>query len=465
LPALKILKARLRDIKVFGDSGVVDFTAAGTGLPRPWSLLLGENSAGKTTLLRCLALAASGPELASAIEPNAASYLRVGTDLGTIEVSFGIQLDPEATAAEIPRVAVGLEIRKGEMTFRPMTRLNETDFGALVRPDRLGLMRSQADRHFGLVCGYGATRGLTVDPTGVLQEQTNAVLARVNPLFSPYSWLIHPDILGKLLATGDLSNLPSVPVKALDEEVRKEVLNRLAELLPGLTGFEREDPSAVELDEVRIPLRDLSDGYGGLLALVGHLLRHALVVTGGSVDPTAVTGLVLVDEIDLHLHPAWQRHVARDLGQAFPNVQFIATSHSPMVAGGVPDEALLVLVRGENGISVSTHAESVTGWRADQILTSDLFGLATTRGVAAENLMAAYALRLHESGPSDLEVQALGRRVAGVLGVKGDGVVEAATDQLLRDLLETRFQELPEDVRQMVLARATLALSAEAGAP
>jgi hypothetical protein len=94
LPALQVLRVRLRDIKAYADSGVVEFVDPSNGLPRPWSLLLGENATGKSTFLRCIALAASGLGLANEIEEREASYLRIGAEAGFIEVLFGLRFSP-----------------------------------------------------------------------------------------------------------------------------------------------------------------------------------------------------------------------------------------------------------------------------------------------------------------------------------------------------------------------------------
>jgi hypothetical protein len=217
---------------------------------------------------------------------------------------------------------------------------------------------------------------------------------------------------------------------------------------------------------VRIPLRDLSDGYASLLAMMGHLLHHTLALTGWKADSLTVAGVVLIDELDLRLHPSWQRRVSRDLGDAFPNIQFIATSHSPMVAGGVPEESILVLRGGgEAGVTVSSDVQSVHGWRADQILTSDLFGLPTTRAFVAEEALARYALLLNLRGPDDPKVQELGREAARLTGVDGEGVIDRETYELVQDVLAARFRALKTEVREMMLAKASLLLSRGATTP
>jgi predicted ATP-dependent endonuclease of OLD family len=94
-------------------------------------------------------------------------------------------------------------------------------------------------------------------------------------------------------------------------------------------------------------------------------------------------GVVLVDEVDLHLHPAWQRHVMPTLSRALPNLQFVFTSHSPLVVGSLYAVNVRVLDAMEVGSAVetvvSTSRAEVYGLSADQILTGGHFGLRTTR--------------------------------------------------------------------------------------
>jgi predicted ATP-binding protein involved in virulence len=102
-----------------------------------------------------------------------------------------------------------------------------------------------------------------------------------------------------------------------------------------------------------------------------------------------IEGIVLVDEIDSHLHPIWQRDIGFRLRRVFPKVQFIVTSHSPFVAQAATEDGLIVLKpRKDNGqMEASQPVRSVRGWRVDKILTSDLFGLTETRDEETERLL------------------------------------------------------------------------------
>lgn len=95
-----------------------------------------------------------------------------------------------------------------------------------------------------------------------------------------------------------------------------------------------EDDLLVTFQDGRVlPFRMLSDGIRNMVAMVQDLAYRAVVLNPhlGKEAPRETPGIVLIDEIDLHLHPKWQRHVVGDLRNAFPNLQFIATTHSPFI--------------------------------------------------------------------------------------------------------------------------------------
>jgi hypothetical protein len=92
-----------------------------------------------------------------------------------------------------------------------------------------------------------------------------------------------------------------------------------------------------------------------------------------------MAGLVLVDEIDLHLHPTWQQEVIGKLARAFPRLQFIFTTHSPLVVGSVERENVRILQETDGHVRVTTPAEEVRGLTSDQILLSPSFGLTSVR--------------------------------------------------------------------------------------
>lgn len=87
----------------------------------------------------------------------------------------------------------------------------------------------------------------------------------------------------------------------------------------------------------------LSDGEKLLLALAADLARRLAMVYADRGDPLLGEAIVLIDEIELHLHPSWQRRVLKALLSTFPNCQFIVTTHSPQVLSEVPNDAVVLV--------------------------------------------------------------------------------------------------------------------------
>lgn len=99
----------------------------------------------------------------------------------------------------------------------------------------------------------------------------------------------------------------------------------------------------IEKDGSPLYLDQLSDGERRLILLVGDVARRMAILNPHLDDPTSSPGVLLADEIDLHLHPGWQRRVMPALRAAFPKVQLMVTTHSPQVLASVPSEAVVMM--------------------------------------------------------------------------------------------------------------------------
>lgn len=93
----------------------------------------------------------------------------------------------------------------------------------------------------------------------------------------------------------------------------------------------------------QLRIEQLSDGYRTTLAMLMDIAARMAEANPASSDPLATEGVILIDEVDLHLHPGWQQRILPDLMRAFPNVQFIVTTHSPQVVSTVKPESLRVI--------------------------------------------------------------------------------------------------------------------------
>jgi len=132
---------------------------------------------------------------------------------------------------------------------------------------------------------------------------------------------------------------------------------------------------------LRVPIDALSDGYRSAITWIGDLVRRLVEAFPDMENPLHAHGVVLVDEIDQHLHPRWQRTIVEQIRKIFPNLQFIVTTHSPFIAQDMTEKDKLIVLRREGDkVTATEGAGFVQGWRVDQILTSYLFGLQSTRG-------------------------------------------------------------------------------------
>ena len=128
-----------------------------------------------------------------------------------------------------------------------------------------------------------------------------------------------------------------------------------------------------------VPIQGLSLGYRALLTWMVDLAARLFERYPDSKNPLAEPAVVLVDEIDLHLHPRWQRTLIQFLSDTFPNTQFIATAHSPLVVQAAANANIVLLHREGDHVVIENDVEKIKGWRIDQVLTSDLFGLESAR--------------------------------------------------------------------------------------
>jgi predicted ATP-binding protein involved in virulence len=120
-------------------------------------------------------------------------------------------------------------------------------------------------------------------------------------------------------------------------------------------------------------INQLSDGEKCLLAMISDLARRLAIANPGLSDPLQGEGIVLIDEIELHFHPQWQRGILPTLSATFPNCQFIVSTHSPQIVSDVQPNAIYLLQQTPTGLTAS-HAVSSYGRDSNQIL-EDLMGV------------------------------------------------------------------------------------------
>jgi hypothetical protein len=136
-----------------------------------------------------------------------------------------------------------------------------------------------------------------------------------------------------------------------------------------------------------VGINELGLGYRTMLAWIVDFAAGLFDRYPESKNPLAEPAVLLLDEIDLHLHPRWQRTIIDYLTERFPNTQFIVTAHSPLLVQAAAGANLVLLKRRGDNVIIDNDPVSVKNWRIDQILTSDLFGLESPRSKETQKLL------------------------------------------------------------------------------
>jgi len=189
-------------------------------------------------------------------------------------------------------------------------------------------------------------------------------------------------------------------LKSENPERHTEILNILNSLISDehshLTSESRDGEPLFERHGMKLPLSALSDGYRAFIAWVADLLYHLSCACPREQSLLDCRGIVLVDEIDLHLHPRWQLKVISTIANAFPKMQFIFTSHSPLIVGSVEWMNILTLQTdpATNETDIKRFRQSVHGLDPDQILLSEFFGLESTTGALKQQKIDELTARI-----------------------------------------------------------------------
>jgi predicted ATP-binding protein involved in virulence len=204
----------------------------------------------------------------------------------------------------------------------------------------------------------------------------------------------------------------------------KKVQNLLVSVIPDITSPEdikiispqlvnkrirQVDVSINSKHGNQIPFKDFSLGYKTVMAWLIDLAWRMINKYPKSKNPLEEPAIVLIDEIDLHLHPLWQRKIIRDISSHFPKVQFIATAHSPLMVQSAYNANFAVLKYDDDCVEVINEPEGIDGWRVDQILTSELFDLKSARGEEYEKIEFEREQLVQKSQLSPSEIRKLKR--------------------------------------------------------
>ena len=148
----------------------------------------------------------------------------------------------------------------------------------------------------------------------------------------------------------------------------------------------------------KMPFNALSDGYQSLTTVILDFLSWKLLHDSKNFNLTNISGIFIIDEIEQHLHPKWQRKIISILSERFPHIQFIGSTHTPICALGLNDltcESQLIKAsytkdNSHSEVKPFDMKEDYKGYRVDQILTSGIFELSSARSKNIEEKLKEY---------------------------------------------------------------------------
>jgi predicted ATP-binding protein involved in virulence len=369
-----------------------------------WTVFTGDNGGGKSTLLKATTLAFKFPRSThmSLLSENPNHYLRYGETNGAIHLDLINTTDTVINQVEIQK--------RGFL-------VTESAHSICNVFDKIGreIVHNTASYSAWLpyanpfLAAYGSFRRLSGSSIEALKDMSNPSTASVVTLFQESSSLAEVDQWMRQLKYKELEG------KESETEQLKILLTIFQnDFLPkgGIT-IDRVDSDGLWLKDkngLQLSWGDMSDGYRSALALLADILRHMIEaygvedLTGMDADGKLFikrSGVVLIDEIDAHLHPSWQRDIGFWLKKHFPAIQFLVTTHSPIICQAADPNGIFVLPSpaSDDEPRAMTEAEynEIVASKSDAILLTPAFGLANTRSdLAVANRSEWSRLRIKE---------------------------------------------------------------------
>ena len=405
-----ISHVKLENIRGFSGQRNVDLT-----LTRPdgshagWTVLAGRNGSGKTSLLRAIALTVGGPGIAASLIPDFRTWMTIGT--AGSNAALQVIVAPEDFQSE------NSDSGSGHQPTNFQVRLDwkvDSD-RETSRPGSQPLLHGSIDinTHAGRIQGHRAMSPWQADPIGWFCSAYGPFRRLVGGSAEAQRLMSTPGPVARMASlfyedaslTEGVQWLIDKHLRAFEgatwaDELKMAAMQLLADgLLPD--DYEIADLTSDGLLVIsrglRFPLRESSDGYRSVAALVVDLIKQFHDCYGelhfevhGGVPMITAPGVVIIDEIDAHLHVSWQRRIGSWLKTHFPNVQFIVTTHSPYICQAADPGGLIRLPGPSEDepprvVDQDLYDRVVYGSGDDAVL-SELFGLETPYSERAEEL-------------------------------------------------------------------------------
>lgn len=341
-------------------------------------ILLGDNGFGKTTILDAIA---------TAMAPYPAQFPGISDfQLNDLDVHINRHgrraqyLTVDAELSDKDFVMKSIRYRKGTQNT-PKTNYEHLKQAAIAQKD--AILAGESNIELPIFAYYGTGRGQFQVPErrrGFQQmfERWDCYKSAINPetdFKRFFGWF-------DLMEDQERRDRE----KLRDFNYRSPVLNAVRRALSEIVDCYKNPrietrPLRFIMDRIdhdgsthELRIEQLSEGYKIVIAMVADLAARMSEANPDMDNPLNATGIVLVDEIDLHLHPRWQRDILKQLTNVFPNVQFIVSTHSPVIVIGAAEIAQIVNLNHINS-NVNLNQANIMISNIGQVLLSDLFGL------------------------------------------------------------------------------------------
>lgn len=358
---------------------------------RRWTIVIGENGTGKSTILRAAALVTCGSDalVEHLDDPN--TWIRNGADGCKISAQL------QTKAGEVRDISIS--INKGDSRSDVISASKST-----LEP--LDDAIEKSSRNY-FVTGYGASRRLSSASLGKEGGRYGHVRARSVATLFDYDTTLNP--LESWAMDVDYRN-----PKGGMETIRSV----LAGFLPGLKFIEidkKERQLIFDTPDGKVPLHQLSDGYKSVAAWIGDLLYRITNIFEDYRNPLHTRGVLIIDEIDLHLHPLWQRALHEFLNDRLPNMQMLVTTHSPMFVQQLGLDQVQYLKRAQRSVNLYEFGANPSQMLISQLLVSEAFGVPTDESLSTERIKDRYRDLRDKSDLTEVEqeeVQELSSKLA-----------------------------------------------------
>lgn len=302
-----------------------------------WHVVIGDNGAGKSTFLRAVALALVGPSEAKALRENWDDWLTRGKPYGYVLLLLRSDTEADRFAGKGPPPKI--QSLPAYLTFVRKNGIVSAEKG----PMKDLKVKSDPDSHI-----WSGRPGWFSAAYGPFRRFAGGDKNYEKIFYSNPRLAAHLSVFGEDVAlTECLEWLRDLKYKKLENHPEGNLLDDIEKFvnqdgfLPHQARLLNISSSGVEFIDgngCQIPVEDLSDGYRSILSMTFELIRQLVRTYGPNKifdpkDPTKIIapGVVLIDEVDAHLHPTWQRKIGLWFRQHFPKLQFIVTTHSPLV--------------------------------------------------------------------------------------------------------------------------------------